>query len=212
MAIRTITRTTHFYTDENGQEFELTFNAIENTLSIKPIESGFEARYLVKDDDPIALSEMSDDADRGTIFLVHYHRDFCIENKQYIEKDDLRRFYQGEKIDQQKKFWIFPVAAYIHSGVALSLGNGQHFPDYSWDVSHVGAILVNKKAEKSWRFNKKALQVAEYLLEEWNQYLAGDVYGIVKDTYDKDKKLINNDAVWGFYGQQYALEALQTDI
>jgi len=47
---------------------------------------------------------------------------------------------------------------------------------------------------------------------QWNQYLSGDVYEIIKETYDKEKNHLDHDSCWGFYGYKYALEALQTEI
>jgi len=47
------------------------------------------------------------------------------------------------------------------------------------------------------------------LVESWNEYLGGDVYGCVKETYDKNKKQIDQDSCWGFYGYKYALEELK---
>ena len=213
MGIKTIrTRTTRYIDEDNN--FEYTFEPVEDSMTITETAEGFEARYLVQDIDAQLPEDYTDDAESGAIFLVHYHRQFFIENKKYIAEDDLRDFYQGQKIEQQKDFWIFPVSAYIHGGVALSLlpGNWNPFDAQGWDTSHVGAVLVSKKAEKKWRLSKNAYKAAESLIERWNQCLSGDVYGIVKETYDKDKNQIDQDAVWGFYGYKYALEALKTEI
>lgn len=50
------------------------------------------------------------------------------------------------------------------------------------------------------------------MVEEWNQCLSGDVYGIIKETYDKDKNQVDQESVWGFYGYDYAIEALKNEI
>lgn len=39
----------------------------------------------------------------------------------------------------------FPVAAYIHSGIAFSLGDGSRFPDQQWDVVRGAAYLWTDK-------------------------------------------------------------------
>ena len=195
------------YVSDDG--FVFGFSPIEDTLTITETPTGYEARYLVQDDDAQSPDESSDDASRGAIFLVHYHRDFFVKNDKYIVEDDLRRWYQGEAIDQERNYWIFPVAAYIHSGVRLSLGSGRQFPDYQWDVSHVGALLVLKE---EWETEEDARKAAQALIEEWNSTLSGDVYGIVKETFDKDKQPLENDHVWGYVGHKYALESLKNDI
>jgi len=124
-------------------------------------------------------------------FLVHYHRDCWIENKQ-VEEDDIAQWYRGNK-SLEKKWWVFPVAAYIHSGVVLSLGSGRHFPDYNWDVSHVGALLVERKRGLR---ETKAHKWAEGLIETWNDYLSGNIYGYMIEDYKGNEE----GGIWGFYG------------
>ena len=83
------------YVTEGG--FELRFEPIEETVSITKTDSGYSVRYLVQDEDPIEPGEGDDDEG---LFLVHYHRDFWVEKKPIITKEDLRDWYQGEKIKQ----------------------------------------------------------------------------------------------------------------
>jgi len=75
-----------------------------------------------------------------------------------------------------------------------------------WDTSHVGLVLVSKKET---RFKKKAAELAQGLIETWNMCLTGDVYGIVKETYDEQKEQVDIESVWGFYGYKYAVESLK---
>lgn len=137
--------------------------------------------------------------DWGGPVLVHYHRDFLVEH-DCITKDDLRAYYQGEKIPQQKEYWIFPVAAYIHGGVSLSLGNGAHYPDQRWDVSHVGAMLVRKSDA---RLQKTAHKYAENTLGDWNAIngARGGVYGF---TVERDGDTV--ESCWGFIEHGYDIE------
>lgn len=53
------------------------------------------------------------------------------------------------------------------------------------------------------------MKAAKGCIEMWNQYLSGDVYGVVVETYDPLKNQIKNDAVWGFYGFKYAMQELK---
>ena len=111
-------------------------------MKLEPIEKIHYNGYYInicQDDSPMSPDEWLDEN-----FLVHYHRDCWIENKA-VEKGEIADWYRGENESIEKKYWIWPVAAYIHGGVSLSIGSGSHFPDYNWDVSHVGAVLVKRR-------------------------------------------------------------------
>lgn len=195
------TRRTKMIVDD-VEQFELTFtDIVEDSVKIEETEEGYEVRYLVRDDNAESPDDWMDDG----AFLVHYHRDFCIRRDKIITADDARDWYQGKRIPQQKDYHIFAVSAYIHSGVALSLSNDTYPFNDRWDTSHVGLVLLSRK---EWKRRDKALKFAKGLIETWNQYLCGDVYGIVCEKFDKEKNSIDYDSVWGFYGEKYALEAL----
>ncbi len=209
---------TQYVDEEEG--FDYSFEPVEDTITIKKVNGGFEARYLVQDSYPIPPDEMDDD----NLFLVNYHRDFDVRRDKVITKDDLVNWYRQEFDDYKEDFddgneegkfpleadyWIFPLSCLVHSGVWLSLRRSFACDSQGWDTSHVGAVLV---AKEEWPEEAKAIEAAESLVEQWNQYLSGDVYGIVKETYDGDKNQIEEDSCWGFYGYKYAMEALQTDI
>ena len=143
-------------------------------------------------------------------FLVHYHRDFQQEHESVLVEDDLRDLYQGNVTDNTKelkrKYHIFSVSAYIHSGVHLTLGNVRFAYDSGgWDTSHVGAVFC---AKSEWKTVKKAEKFAEGLIESWNQYLSGDVYGFVVEGPDVENAGSGSDidSCWGFYGLEYAKE------
>jgi len=188
-----------------GDGFEFTFMPIEDSIDIIKTKDGYEARYLVREDNP----QSPDDDDDEGLFLVHYHRDFQVDRKNIITEDDARDWYQGKKIPQEKDYWILPVEAYIHHGVHLTLDTHKGMlpqGHYEFDTSRVGLVLASKKEFDT---KEKAEKAMRALIEGWNQYLIGDVYGVVKDTYDKNKKLIDNDAVWGYYGYEDAMSILK---
>lgn len=143
-----------------------------------------------QDDDAMSPDEWADD----NAFLVHYHRDFYLSRDSVITEDDARAWYQGEEIEQVTEYWIFPVAAYIHGGVALALGNGRGFPDYCWDVCHCGLVLL---AREEWADEAAARKYAEAKIQEWNYYLSGQVYGYVVEDQDGE----HIDSCWGFIGE-----------
>ncbi len=103
-----------------------------------------------------------------------------------------------ELVDRYAKtHWIMPIEAYIHSGVRLAFSQEGQFPDRRWDVSQVGFVFA---AKSQWRLSKSARKAAASLLENWNQYLSGDVWGYVIE--DDNGKHLNS--CWGLYGKDYA--------
>ena len=100
----------------------------------------------------------------------------------------------------------------------LSFGREGNYPDRRWDVSQVGFVFV---AKKEWRLSKKAKQGAKSKIDEWNQYLSGDVWGYVVElpaaidvvTYSggpdgphKHVHRTSEESCWGFYGLEYCKE------
>jgi len=164
-------------------------------------------RYLVQDTDPQAPNYCGGD----NLLLVNYHRDLYVEHDDIITKDQLASWYKGEKIEQTKTYWIFTLGMYSHSGVTLKLGSRDFACDSGgWDSSMIGAVLVSKK---EWRLSAKAEKAAQGLVQEWNNYLSGDVWGCITDVFDaKTKERIEAecDARWG-YNSTYreALESMK---
>jgi hypothetical protein len=197
----------HTYTKHTSPEgFEFSFKPVEGSMTVEQTKDGYVAKYLVQDEDAENPDTWGDDS----IFLVHFHRVFAVRRDEIITEDDARKLYSGEKIPQQEDYWIFPVDAYIHGGVSLALAGGFHglLPQVheEFDVSHTGMILVDKREIKS---AQKAEQQAKNLLEAWNEYSRGEVYGMVRETYDKNKQQIKQDAVWGNYGYNSSLKELK---
>jgi len=192
----------------NEDDFEFTWHPIEDTLSIKKTQDGYEARYLIQDEIVNTPDEWGDD----NLFLVNYHRDFHVTNDKIIVEDEVREIYVEGKTEEgeiEKKYFIFPLSCLVHSGVWLSLAYSFTCDPGGWDTSHVGLVLVSKEEAKT---KEKARKLAEGLVKTWNMCLSGDVYCLVKEIYDKDKKPIDFDTLGGAYGRECALEALRTEI
>lgn len=209
------------YVSDEG--FEFVFEPIEDTIKVKKIETGFEVRYL-------AYGEYSNspDEDAGeNLFLVAYHRNFTVDRGKRIDgrwtpgiSQELAqcierggKYKNGSDCDEAKdyrrKYHVFRLEAYIHSGVSLALADEGDFPDRNWDVSYLGLVFASKK---EWRLRKNAKKAAERLIEDRNLYLTGEDYNIVKETYNENKKRLSYDCVCGYQGKEWALEALETDI
>ena len=205
-----------------GEEagFEFTFMPMEDSITIKKTKAGYEARYLVQDDNARSPDEDGDDG----LFLVGYHHDFYVEGPRTfyklpegVKRDPADKGHllitkeeaQEGAPELKKEYHIFGLEAYIHSGVALALSQEGNFCDRQWDVSQLGLVFVSKA---EWKTREKAREAARGLIATWNSALSGDVYGIVRETYDKNKKQLDQDSCWGYYGYDYALKALKTDI
>lgn len=186
---------TTFVSDEG---FEFTFRPMDDGLTIEKTKDGYEARYLVQDDNADSPKEWADES----LFLVADHRDFCV-------KPIGNSTFETVTSDYKNTHYIFGLEAYIHSGVVLALSQEGNFPDRNCDTSQLGAVFVSKK---EWPDKAAARDAALGLIKTWNMYLCGDVYGIVKETYDHDKNHLHQDSCWGFYGHKDALEALKTEI
>lgn len=198
--------------------------------------------YLIKlEQDEFA--ESPDEWENSDIFLVYDHRDFTVkrdgfepralfdfinlppqpERKDFDNEDDFClavNDWAEEHNSNYLEYYIFPVDAYIHSGVHLSLANTYPYPDRRWDVSTTGFIVVHKT---QWNFDncRKGLpeladktdkeiarHYAEGNIKSWNQYLGGDIYYM--EVYDKEETLL--DSCSGFYGQESAIEEAKSNI
>lgn len=187
------------------------------------------------------LYDSPDDWGNEDIFLVYKHRDFTIWRVGFDPQEifqwlllikELETTVDAERLEEinsdlesypdYSKYWIFPVEAYIHSGVSLSLFNGTKF--CRWDSSVAGYILALKK---EYTTKEEAEKSAIGLIDSWNDYLSGNVYGFIvekpntiysipKDKFDTldptlsckdimeefdvEDEWIEIDSCWGFYG------------
>lgn len=146
-------------------------------------------------------SESPNDWGDNEIFLVYDYRQFQVDRKGFEPQDIFNYLYDKESNDKEfDDYFIFTVFAYIHSGVSLSLN---HSGD-RWDTSSTGFILVHK-TKLDFELQKKhndilvtktdeeiAKHFAQGLIETWNQYLSGDVYGFKRfNKVDEISKLTN---------------------
>jgi hypothetical protein len=123
------------------------------------------------------------------LFLVYDHRSFSVKREGFEPFD-----IYNDSQEYEKNYFVFSVDAYIHSGVHLSLFKTVNYPDRRWDVSTTGFVLVSKE---EWKDEDKAKEEATSLLETWNQYLCGDIWGF--KVVDEEGEELNS--CWGFYGE-----------
>ena len=149
-------------------------------------------------------ADSPDTWDCGEVFLTGKHRQFHVKKDGFMLADLAS---QTRLKEVEKSHYMFPLIAYIHSGVALSLQRGYPF-NCPWDSGQVGWVFVAKGKGKTAITREIAEKQAESLVETWNQYLSGDVWGFVIEDEDGD----HIDSCWGFYGQEYALESAKEAV
>lgn len=113
------------------------------------------------------------------MFLVYDHRQFTVKREGF-DPEDIAEWYQASfRTLEYDGYYVFPVAAYIHSGIVLNLTDSLKRQD--WDTSVRGFILVKKEFNPSSKnipcTQEEAQNYAEALIESWNQYLSGDIWG-----------------------------------
>jgi hypothetical protein len=172
---------------------------------MEAVESKRIGKYLIK----VVQDEMADSPDcwgNDDAFVVYDHRQFYVKREGFAPRDIFDSLQlKSNKWGMYDKHYVFVLYAYIHSGVALSVGD-HNFPDARWDVSSTGFVLV--KRQKGMYDRKKAFKLAEAVTEEWNQYLSGDVYGykiydmtgadVTEEDEDEGEEMV--ESCWGFYG------------
>lgn len=128
-----------------------------------------------------------------SVFVVYDHRQFTVKVDGFHPRDIFERTQLTKRMTFDG-YHVFPLYAYIHSGVALSLGrDGYPFSD-RWDVSSTGFVLV-KRERGSWT-RSQAFKLADGIVSTWNSVLSGEVYGyIVEDSAGNEV-----DSCWGFIG------------
>jgi hypothetical protein len=143
----------------------------------------------MQDDDPIRPDEWDTES-----FLVYDHHQFCVKKKGF-DPDDIFEHMKTGKSPLYDGYWFFPVFAYIHSGVSLSLGRSGWPFNCPFDTSFKGFCLVKRVKGWSWT-REKAMNIAEGTVEMWDDYCQGNVYGFMCETIDGESL----DSCWGYYG------------
>lgn len=143
---------------------------------------------LIQSEYPSCPNDWEDD----DCFLVYDHRDFTVERDDF-EPQKIFDYLQGEDCAFDD-YHVFPVYAFIHSGITLSL-NKPDLGYYNFDVSFKGFILVRKDA-----FEGEGLEQAQQLIDLWNDYLSGNIYDVIIKKDDEIIEIINE-----VYGEKDAI-------
>lgn len=141
-------------------------------------------------------------------FLSNNTREIASVNTKYTARhytdraESFKALMREWRKDLPGAGWsLYPVRAYIHSGIALSLDTSGQFGD-RWDSGWIGIMAINPltMGHKKGKANFMAPKIAQWFIDVMNQYLRGDVWGYVVRDEEGDIA----DSVWGIYGHEEA--------
>ncbi len=119
---------------------------------------------------------------------------------------------EREKMAEHRAHHFYPVYGYDHGQLTISMG------PYScpWDSGQLGYAEVSRDMIVAWGFKPedwsetRAREIAQACVDEYDQYLTGDVYGIVATCEDPEiPRSVRNrleESCWGFFGLDYTRE------
>lgn len=182
--------------------------------AIKVFENDNYRFSIFHDSDPIDPRKEFDHV--GVMVCVNREYNLGDENwkmSDYNSWDDVKK----KILSENKGAVILPLRIYDHSGISMSTTTEYPYND-RWDSSMVGFIYTTKeRMVKAWgnqlprAWKKKAVEVLNSEVEEYDMYLRGEVYG-----YRLEKKINHpacehcgheafteyeeEDSCWGFFG------------
>lgn len=104
-----------------------------------------------------------------------------------------------------RHYIMIPLYLLDHSGLRMSTGNFRGCDPGGWDSGQVGIIYVGKQvvknefSRKNWSkfLERKAINLLEGEVAEYDNYLSGAVFGWVVEGPDGEQV---DDPCWGYYG------------
>lgn len=161
---------------------------------------------ISNDDHAASPREMGDML--GTMVCFHRRYELGDNDKHSYKSSDFEGWGELLKAIKRdhKPLAILPLYLLDHSGLSIST---RDFGD-TWDSGMVGFIFVQKKDKvnlwgKHRLTQKKALDILESEVKEYDAYLRGHTYGytlekVVKCNLDHEHRE-HLDSCWGFVGQ-----------
>lgn len=131
--------------------------------------------------------------------MVCLHRRYQLGDKHYMDIEE------AMELEKSKDVISLPLYLYDHSGITMSTSPFS----CPWDSGKVGFIYVTKeKVRKEYevklvtkKTREKVISILESEVEEYNDYITGNVYGYVIWSVDDDgNELEEKDSCWGFFG------------
>lgn len=167
-------------------------------------ESGFTVK-IIQDQDPMSPR----DGD-GNGHMICFHRNYDLGDEHDYKSND---FSGWEEIAKQIEIdngpcIILPLGLIDHSGISMYVGATEHWCDPGgWDSGQVGFIYATLAEVREWygvkkitkQVRQRAIDSLRSIVEEYDKYLTGDVWGYVIEDEDGE----DVDSCWGFIGLKY---------
>jgi hypothetical protein len=155
---------------------------------------------IIQDEDP---QNPREDDNLGT--MVCFHPRYKLGDKHDYTPESL------QELVGSKDVVAMPLFLLDHSGLWIRTGRFAE-DQQGWDTSMVGYIFVSlKKARKEGVAADKLPEILQAEVQEYNDYLTGNVYGY--QAIDKDGEQVGS--CWGFIGdpgESGLLDAAKADI
>jgi hypothetical protein len=176
---------------------------MKGSATMQPVETITKNGYTAKlyPDEMGTTANPRAEGDNATI--IYYHSNHYTLGDKDVSRDTML------DIANDKQNIYLPVYAYIHSDIIMCAEWDNPYND-PWDSGQSGIVVMSRadirKEYGVKRITKKVLKQAYHLMqvevEEFSQYLSGDVYGVVVEDAEGEEV----DSCWGFYGYNYAVE------
>lgn len=172
---------------------ELDFTPVEwiDPVVTKREDGTYTVAYAVLDTDPGGYSPLDDDE--------------AITFKEFTTEWDRDDFIASFDTD---KYAVFVVDHYEHSGHHYSLAGTVAYHHGAWDT-RPSCVLVLDKSVIGGDADFDYEAAAKSWLSEYNSWVSGDVYGIVRQDFTAEGDVLGDtEHVWGFIGTEYAEQAV----
>lgn len=203
-------------------ELEVTFEpdtSLPVILSKTP--DGYSLRYAATDSNPINPRENCDYLGK----MICLHRRYNLGDDHDYKHGDANGWFELLDLIEKTEGKILvsmPLYLFDHSGITMSTSKGrfQACDSAGWDWGQVGWIIaLTKDVRKEFMVKKiskeleqKVTEILKSEVEEYNNYLTGEVYGIIEEKYDENFDIIDYDSCWGYIGSEYTKKVLKERI
>lgn len=173
---------------------------------MKPVQEETIDGLTIKihqDQDPTSPRENDN---LGTMACFHKRYSLGDEDHGFSGPEDLQTKLK------EKGCVFLPIYMMDHSGLTLSTNKGtfQACDPQGWDWGQLGFIFADaEKIRKEYNVKRISPSIREKVLSclqsevnEYNQYIQGDIYGFVIENESGE----HLDSCWGYYGIEYCLE------
>jgi len=123
----------------------------------------------------------------------------------YVDSEDklperLKKYAKGCRLNDGS--FHFNEIVYVHDDVQVA-GDFQTFTEAATSLLEKLEIRVDPQ-ELRQREQDEAVKAAASDVEIWNDYIAGNNYGVVLEEYDENFEQIEDDSCWGYVGERWA--------